>query len=766
MTERVPVQQLASKGKTVHVEQTERSFRQSTESTMGNDILLGLIELITNSDDQYGEQRGSILIHFLRPEPNERMWQVRVADKASGIPFDEVEEKLLQFGGRTSGYERGEVKRGNRGRGAKDLSAFGRVRWDIIKDGKYFWLWLDRNGQGEMSERPVPADPFREQLSIPKDGVVATITCERSRCRRPRRDRMRQRLEYAVQLRGIMASPKRSVKLKYGDDPIVNVRYVAPHGRKEFRPVDVKVTGYPDRARIVVAEVSTPFQEDQNDPCRQGGLLIESGRATHEATLYRFESNPYSGYFLGSVRWDHIDTLSREFDDREDQKLAVDPGNNTQIIRPDRRGLNYNHHAAKALKVAVEEVLRPHFDRKAKELGEGGKESRQTRQRLEGLARLVARFQRSKAEELEFELAQATTSEVELTPEVPILEVIPPRKRLEIGKTYSFSVRLRADAFVGEPEEAHALLSLVADPEGCLELSGARVSLGPDKRLQQRLTGTFTAEARAEGNGMIEVTAPRLASTLVELDAIEPEEPLPPPAPLTFEFERSSYRLPAGKRKRLLLLAPTAAVERHGADVVVNTSNPHGVLIRQKHATLTPSPDGDWYQDVVEIEGRQHGATATITAQCGTGPLRAETTVSVRADQSGPPPPEIKLAALNSFVPGTFETDEETGRVTITVNATHPAVRRYFGPHPDFPLQESTEARMMMAEIVADLTVLDILRRHLRQQPIPVEQIYRRRFQMLKDLLPQAHATQLSDAELSSQNGSRTRPKKRSSKNC
>jgi hypothetical protein len=34
---------------------------------------------------------------------------------------------------------------------------------------------------------------------------------------------------------------------------------------------------------------------------------------------------------------------------------------------------------------------------------------------------------------------------------------------------------------------------------------------------------------------------------------------------------------------------------------------------------------------------------------------------------------------------------------------------------------------MMVAEIVADLTVLDILRRHLRQHPIPVEQLYRRR---------------------------------------
>jgi hypothetical protein len=173
------------------------------------------------------------------------------------------------------------------------------------------------------------------------------------------------------------------------------------------------------------------------------------------------------------------------------------------------------------------------------------------------------------------------------------------------------------------------------------------------------------------------------------------------------------------------------------------------VLVRQQRLSLAPSPDGDWYQEVVEIEGRQHGATATVTARCGSGPLRAETAIAVRADHSGPPAPEIKLAAMNSFVPGTFETDEDTGKVTIAVNATTPAVRRYFGPHPDFPRQESIEARMMVAEVTADLTVLDILRRHLRQQPLPVEQMYRRRFQMLKDLLPLCHASQLSDAEIS-----------------
>ena len=327
--------------------------------------------------------------------------------------------------------------------------------------------------------------------------------------------------------------------------------------------------------------------------------------------------------------------------------------------------------------------------------------------------------------------------------------MIPPRKILEIGKVHTFSVRLRGDAMPTSMTQSEALLALVAEPEHCVVLSGPSVTLRPDKRLERRLTGTFTATGRAEGNAIIEVTVPGLASAIATVELIEPEVVLPPPAPLTFEFDRASYRVAAGKSKKLLLLAPRAAVEKHGAQVSVASSD-SGVLIRHGSIELLPSPDGDWFQAVVDVEGRQYGAKATVTAHCGSGLLRAETSVDVRRDQRGPIPPEIKLEAMQSFVRGTFDTDEMTGAVTIKVNATHPGVRRYFGPQPEFKGQNTVEARLMIAEIVADLTVLDTLRKQLKQQSMPIDQAYRRRYRMLNELLPLCHASQLGDADLSS----------------
>jgi hypothetical protein len=90
-----------------------------------------------------------------------------------------------------------------------------------------------------------------------------------------------------------------------------------------------------------------------------------------------------------------------------------------QIIRADRRGLNAQHPAVKAVRTAVEAVLRPHFERKAQELSEGAKESRLTKHRLDALARIVAKYQADKAEELELEITQHAAQGVELTAEVP-----------------------------------------------------------------------------------------------------------------------------------------------------------------------------------------------------------------------------------------------------------------------------------------------------------------------------------------------------------
>jgi hypothetical protein len=712
---------------------------------MRNDPLRGLIEAITNADDSYGDEEGPILIRLPKPEADG--WAFMIADRAHGIAHEEMERKLLKWGEATSGHERGESKRGNRGRGAKDLAAFGKVRWDSIHEGHYSWLYLGSDGRGRQSEKPVNAtNELRKQLGTQHDGTVVTVTCRRTQVTRPQKDRLKQRLERCVPLRDIMLNEHRVVRLQYAEDPPVRLTYVPPAGAKELERVQVPIEGYPGLASVCIQEVSAPFSEDPTDLCRESGLLIKSGRAVHEATLFSFESNPYAGFFLGEVRWDTIDDLSRQYDSRDELGEPHPPENDRPVIPVDRDGLDRRHPAYRALRRAAEGVLRKHFARKAEEARGSANESVETRRRLSDLARVVARFRSDKNEEFELEDPLRYTATGTLDPQVPDLAVIPPVKVMEQATQHTFTIQVRQDS-AAEPE-AKAHLAVISDPDALIQLSSEEVELVSSQRHQGVLRGTFRVDAgNVNGQAHGEVTVEGLRPVTLDITVVEPAIVLPPEPPLTFMFEKPQYVVPSGRKRTILVLAPTVAVAKHGSTMLLTNSNPQGLLIRHMRLELAPSRDGDWYQVPIEVEGRQHGAKATLAAHLGSSPLKDRTNITIGRAQSGPPIPQIKIDSLPGYQRGSWDVDDD-GQITITINATHAAVQRYFGAAPDFVNQEGTEARLIMAEVVADLVVRDLILRRYRAREIEVTSMFAERARMLSELLPSCHSSLLSDGEL------------------
>jgi hypothetical protein len=104
-------------------------------------------------------------------------------------------------------------------------------------------------------------------------------------------------------------------------------------------------------------------------------------------------------------------------------------------------------------------------------------------------------------------------------------------------------------------------------------------------------------------------------------------------------------------------------------------------------------------------------------------------------------------------MPGYYRATWESiknGSIVVTVNATHPAARRYFGPGPDFPNQDLIAAKLLIAEVVAEEAVRDILSRKYGPTPTDVVTYYVERLRLLNELLPKCHATQVTDSELTS----------------
>ena len=140
------------------VEYEARAFHQDAVEAMKGDIVRGLIELITNSDDAYLENKGKIRIEIDRVHGP---WKVLVRDRAKGMRSLEMEKKIKKLGAQTSGFEAGASVRGTHGRGAKDLAAFGQVTFESICDDRYSQLILHPTAsmnQRKKETRPKPTD--------------------------------------------------------------------------------------------------------------------------------------------------------------------------------------------------------------------------------------------------------------------------------------------------------------------------------------------------------------------------------------------------------------------------------------------------------------------------------------------------------------------------------------------------------------------------------------------------------------------------------
>ena len=128
------------------VEYGGRAFAQDASNAMKGDIVRGLVELITNCDDAYGDVDGKIRIEV--EHRKNKPWKVIVRDRAAGMRKEKMVKAIGGLGGRTSGFEHGKDVRGNLGRGAKDLAAFGPVTFENLR-----WLLLPNGSRGGRNQR-------------------------------------------------------------------------------------------------------------------------------------------------------------------------------------------------------------------------------------------------------------------------------------------------------------------------------------------------------------------------------------------------------------------------------------------------------------------------------------------------------------------------------------------------------------------------------------------------------------------------------------
>lgn len=373
-----------------------RAFQQDASNAMKGDIVRGLIELITNCDDAYGDDsQGKIRIEVERRR--NAPWRVIVRDRARGMTKTRMAQAIGDIGMRTSGFEEGARVRGNLGRGAKDLAAFGPVTFESICEGHYSVMTLEPDGSFDDPIQRKATDDDRERLGIPRGSgtVVTVVVAGRFRC--PQHRTLLERLSKHYQLRDINSDPRRELALvDLNDGATDGIRY----GRPSLTQVltrDISIPGYEDASvSVTISRTTERYESPSSDPGRPEGLLLKGRRAIYENTLFSLESNPHSHWFTGSVTCEYIDALAVEYDNVEDAGRVHTALNPVPIISRSRDGLEHDHPFYKALVEAVEPLLAGLVREEELKAKEGEvRESARLRRALDSLGRDLALIRHS-----------------------------------------------------------------------------------------------------------------------------------------------------------------------------------------------------------------------------------------------------------------------------------------------------------------------------------------------------------------------------------
>src|ERR1044072_8772082 len=449
-----------------------RAFHQDATEAMRGDIIRALIETITNSDDAYADAHGKIRVEV---EHRRGPRRVITRDRAKGMRSARMEEAFVHLGGRTSGFERGENVRGNLGRGAKDLAAFGNVVFESICENRYSKMTLETTGAYCLSPERSAVETDRVGLGIPKgSGTVVTMNVSPNiRC--PQHARLTEKLKKHFQLRDILADSRREVQLvDLNDDSSVTL-----HSAHSALPIvysdKLTIKEYPEASAVVtICRNPERFDEPASDPYRPGGLLVKGGRAI-------FENNRHAGCFAARVECVYIDKLASEYDERLEYGLSQDERNPIPIITRRRDGLQENHPFFQSLAAAVEGplgTLIAEEERKSRE--SASHEGTRMRRMLDTLGRDLARLGHEDLREIDEDGLGGGRDGDE---GVPAIRLIPEQAVLYMGENKTLTVQVRAD--VGA-----ARVTAEVEPGGVVELVDAEeIPLSPHRRRPGVLSG-------------------------------------------------------------------------------------------------------------------------------------------------------------------------------------------------------------------------------------------------------------------------------------
>jgi len=671
-----------------------RAFKQDSAAAMRGEIERGLIELITNADDAYGNSSGEI--HIKIKQGGKRFpVEVSVSDSAKGLSYTELKNAFTEIGAMTSGLANGRITRGMLGRGAKDVASFGAIRFEAIKDGRYSELTLfqDSSYVSEFSNIEASSDHYKALgLGKSQNGLTATILCSKPENIRNLAE-LTRRLGSVAQLRDLISRRKVTIEDFRTSGPTQQIRNWLPQG-VELASIELDLDGYDGTALLNLRKLQE-LQPSNVSEWSANGILIKSGISVFQNTWFSSSlSKRYAARILtGEVIVPQIsDILKSELFAQKDN----DEFSEIQLLSRTRDGLEKNHPLWKALVKAVEVAVHDIFEELEEIVTSGQKQgvnlSRDFNLAATALSPDVAEILKDLDDELpENEIGSALNK----------LDVIPRIVTVPPNSTFTLSVRAD-DALTSKGVKIAESGSLLG-----IEFLSGRFGepFLPDWKEHSRLENKFVIPLQfksPERKGVYFIdfmVGDELCTTQV---IVGERTPLRKPQPEILEFSPNVVYSSPGRGKNLLLRAP---IEMTDCEINIQISGVPGSLSTPS-VTLRAEPEGQWAQAFVHIKTSQNLGNIEVQAHFGDELASAQIKVEEASNGSGK---NARLSfELNGDENPIFRFDVSpvgVGAYKVVVFGKHKLFNNVFGEFvgdaEGFRNEDSPTARAILAQVIA-----------------------------------------------------------------
>lgn len=672
-----------------------RAIRQDTLDAMRGDIVVGLIEFITNSDDAYRKVKkiGRIEIQFKALEKPFK-YSITVRDHARGLSAAELRDKFLTIGKENTDNlfeNRGEEgTRGLFGRGAKDVAVFGKVKFETIHDNKFSALEIDGFTWDykilALDEQVTTEKYIQLGLKEGESGFSAEVIVSETRSTTiPNTKKIIEYLSNHVALRDI----NENHTVIFNDLRVNQSSILKPAKPKGELVVDKEVTvkGYEKKAWLKIWKLNDR-QMGECDEYSLHGIVIKDKKTNYQNSFLDLKSRPEIGWFHGELLCEEIDDLNRKFDENESNRETVDikivEKNPMRLAKKSRDGLDRKHPYYRSLSIIFNEELKPLMDEIANAEGSEKSVSEDLQKKLDEASKLLA------------QLLQETLDEEDLDgdfdggpgPEDSEILLVPPHKIIEKGKSGYVTAWIPEENF----DRSRVLISIGSTTN--FELLTQSQNMIFEKHPTRKIMKA-TIKIKAIDFGTTEIILNYGKESIQSKIECTVSDPDPTLMINDLVFEKDKYYLSPLRKRTVKVFAPA---EMHKDSIKIGINN-DGVVVPQTAELRLAKSKGYCISKVEVFPGKDEG---NFLLSAMHDDRRAETNLIVKElkPNKGPTitivPKNQDSVTRSSLIP-------LPGLLSIQIYLKHKGIRKLLGAFSNdkYANIDSNVVKAVFSEIVA-----------------------------------------------------------------